>query len=173
MTDFARTSFGPINARTQAYITDFIDTARASTLTETNINTALLPGFIEKCVGKVRDMYICEDFVILVTTDRQSAFDCQLAAIPYKGQVLNLTSLWWFDQTKHIVPNHVLASPHANATIAKRCTVFPVEFVMRGYLTGSTATSIWTHYSQGRRSYCGHSLPERLVKNSPLPSPLL
>lgn len=173
MTDFARTRFGPLNARTQDYIMGFIDAARQSALIETNIDTTSLPGFIKKCVGKVRDMYICEEFVVLVTTDRQSAFDRQLTAIPFKGQVLNLSSLWWFEQTKHIVPNHLLASPHPNVTIGKRCTVFPVEFVMRGYLTGSTSTSIWTHYSQGQRFYCGHSLPEGLVKNAALPTPLL
>eukprot|EP01031_Cornospumella_fuschlensis_P042519 gene42519-51951_t len=84
MTDFAKTSFARVNLRTLSYISDFIDGARASTLTETNVETMALPGMIQKCVGKVRDMYICEDFVILVTTDRQSAFDRQLTAIPFK-----------------------------------------------------------------------------------------
>lgn len=121
-----------------------------------------------KHVGKVRDLYVCPSYVIMVATDRQSAFDRQLTAVPFKGQVLNLTSLWWFEQTKHLVPNHVLASPHPNVTIGRRCTVFQVEFVMRGYITGSTSTSMWTNYQKGVRNYCGHVLPEGLVKNQKL-----
>jgi len=132
-----------------------------------------LPRFEKKVVGKVRDVYSCSDRVIIVATDRQSAFDRQLASVPWKGQVLNLTSLWWFEQTKAFVPNHVLASPHANVTIGKRCVVFPVEFVMRGYITGSTSTSIWTNYDKGVRQYCGHALPDGLVKNQQLEQNLL
>lgn len=129
-----------VNLKTRSYVEDLIDTSRSKTITDTNIDTSLLPGFISKHVGKVRDVYKCEDFIIIVATDRQSAFDRQLTSVPFKGQVLNLTSLWWFDQTKGIVPNHVLACPHPSLTIGKKCTVFPVEFVMRGYITGSTST---------------------------------
>src|SRR6201996_5792706 len=108
-------------------------------LTETNLP---LP---QKYPGKVRDTYDLGDGrLLLVTTDRQSGFDRMLGAIPYKGQVLNRTSLNWFEATKHIVGNHVIASPHANALVAKKCCVLPVEFVVRGYMTGSTDTSIWT-----------------------------
>jgi phosphoribosylaminoimidazole-succinocarboxamide synthase len=86
-----------------------------------------------------------------VTTDRQSGFDRNLGAIPFKGQVLNRTSLYWFEQTRGIVGNHVIsASPHANALLARKCTVLPIEFVVRGYMTGSTDTSIWTQYAEGR-----------------------
>lgn len=123
--------------------------------------------------GKVRDQY---DFVgndgsklvALVTTDRQSAFDRVLAAIPYKGAVLNLTSAWWFRNTENIVPNHVVSTPHANVTVARRCTPFPVEFVVRGYITGSTSTSLWKNYSSGVRKYCGIDFPEGLSKNQKL-----
>jgi len=73
--------------------------------------------------------------------------------------VLNRTSLYWFEQTRDIVGNHVIASPHANALIARKCTVLPIEFVVRGYMTGSTDTSIWTQYKNGVRNYCGHALP--------------
>lgn len=128
--------------------------------------------------GKVRDQYdfIGNDgvgnpaakLVALVTTDRQSAFDRVLAAIPFKGAVLNLTSKWWFDQTKHIIDNHVVAVPHANVMVARRCTPFPVEFVVRGYITGSTDTSLWKNYSKGVRNYCGIQFPEGLVKNQKL-----
>jgi phosphoribosylaminoimidazole-succinocarboxamide synthase len=106
--------------------------------------------------------------MLLVTTDRQSGFDRMLGAIPYKGQVLNRTSLYWFEQTKHIIANHVIASPHANALLAKRCRVLPIEFVVRGYMTGSTDTSIWTQYARGVRSFCGHTLPDGMTKNLPL-----
>jgi phosphoribosylaminoimidazole-succinocarboxamide synthase len=129
-----------VNLKTKAYVSSLIDPSRSKTITETNIDTAKLTGFLSKHVGKVRDTYKCEDLIVIAATDRQSAFDRQLTSVPFKGQVLNLTSLWWFDQTKDFVPNHVLGSPHPNLTIGKKCTVFPVEFVMRGYITGSTST---------------------------------
>ncbi len=118
--------------------------------------------------GKVRDTYALKDKMVFVTTDRQSAFDRVLASIPFKGQVLNQTSAWWFERTRHIIPNHVLNLPDPNVTIGKRCRVFPVEFVMRGYITGSTSTSLWTAYKNGSRNYCGNMLPEGLVKNQKL-----
>jgi phosphoribosylaminoimidazole-succinocarboxamide synthase len=124
-----------------------------------------------KYPGKVRDTYeVGDGRLLLVTTDRQSGFDRLLGAIPFKGQVLNRTSLYWFERTKDIIGNHVISSPHANALIARQCTVLPIEFVVRGYMTGSTDTSIWTQYQKGVRSYCGHALPEGMKKNEPLPS---
>src|ERR1035441_2624458 len=123
----------------------------------------------EKYVGKVRDTYETGDGrLLLVTTDRQSGFDRLLGAIPFKGQVLNRTSLYWFEQTRGIIGNHAIASPHANALIARKCTVLPIEFVVRGYMTGSTDTSIWTKYQNGVRNYCGHALPEGMKKNERL-----
>jgi phosphoribosylaminoimidazole-succinocarboxamide synthase len=164
-----------IGSSTYSYIDEFIDNCREKQLymTKTSIPTEIFPSFQKYHCGKVRDSYICEDLVVIITTDRQSAFDRQLAAIPYKGQVLNLISNWWFDQTKALVPNHKLLCPHPNVTIAKRCTVFPVEFVMRGYMTGSTNTSMWTNYSKGVRLYCGHKLPEGMTKNQKLERNLL
>jgi phosphoribosylaminoimidazole-succinocarboxamide synthase len=129
--------------------------------------------FGKRYQGKVRDTYDLGDKLILITTDRLSAFDRVLAAVPFKGQALNLTSAWWFEKTEHIAPNHVLAIPDPNVTIAKKCTVFPVEFVVRGYITGTTSTSLWTHYNNGVRNYCGNELPEGLLKNQRLPEPLL
>jgi phosphoribosylaminoimidazole-succinocarboxamide synthase len=127
-----------------------------------------------KYAGKVRDTYETGDGrLLLVTTDRQSGFDRLLGAIPFKGQVLNRTSLYWFEQTRGIVGNHVIASPHANALIARKCTVLPIEFVVRGYMTGSTDTSIWTQYQKGVRNYCGHALPEGMKKNEPLPKNII
>jgi phosphoribosylaminoimidazole-succinocarboxamide synthase len=123
----------------------------------------------KKYVGKVRDTYEMSDRrLLLVTTDRQSGFDRLLGAIPFKGQVLNRTSLYWFEQTRDIIGNHAIASPHANALIARKCTVLPIEFVVRGYMTGSTDTSIWTQYQNGVRNYCGHALPEGMKKNEQL-----
>ncbi|MFC6644374.1 phosphoribosylaminoimidazolesuccinocarboxamide synthase [Granulicella cerasi] len=123
-----------------------------------------------KYTGKVRDTYDLNDGrLLLITTDRQSGFDRLLGAIPYKGQVLNRTSLWWFERTQHIVPNHVLASSHANALLGRKCTVLPIEFVVRGYLTGSTDTSIWTKYQNGERSFATITLPDGMKKNQPLP----
>jgi phosphoribosylaminoimidazole-succinocarboxamide synthase len=140
-------------------------------LGQTITQTSLAAG--KKYQGKVRDTYELEDKLILITTDRQSAFDRVLASIPFKGQVLNLTSAWWFEQTEHIISNHVIAIPDPNVTVAKKCEVFPVEFVMRGYVTGTTGTSIWTQYKNGVRNYCGNVLPEGLVKNQRLAEPLL
>jgi phosphoribosylaminoimidazole-succinocarboxamide synthase len=130
--------------------------------------TLEIPG-AKKYVGKVRDTYDLGDGrLLLITTDRQSGFDRMLGAIPYKGQVLNRTSLNWFEMTRGIVGNHVIASPHANALVAKKCRVLPVEFVVRGYMTGSTDTSIWTQYAKGVRNFCGHALPEGMKKNERL-----
>jgi phosphoribosylaminoimidazole-succinocarboxamide synthase len=137
-------------------------------LTSTNLP---LP---HKYPGKVRDTYDLDPHHeqgrhLLITTDRQSGFDRNLAAVPFKGQVLNRTSLYWFEQTRHIIANHVLSSPHANALLARKCRVLPIEFVVRGYLTGSTDTSIWTQYQQGQRDFGGLTLPDGMLKNHALP----
>ncbi len=129
--------------------------------------------FGKKYKGKVRDTYDLGDKLILVTTDRQSAFDRLLASVPYKGQVLNLTSVWWFKNTQSIVPNHLIAVPDPNVVIAKKCKVFPIEFVVRGYISGTTSTSLWTQYQKGVRDYCGLSFSEGLTKNQKLPTPIL
>jgi phosphoribosylaminoimidazole-succinocarboxamide synthase len=124
--------------------------------------------------GKVRDRYdLGPTKLALVTTDRQSGFDRLLALVPFKGQVLNLTSAYWFEVTKDIVPNHLLSVPHPNVTIGKKCTPFPIEFVVRSYMTGSTSTSIWKNYQDGVRNYCGHTLPEGMVKNQKLAMTIL
>ncbi len=129
-----------------------------------------IPG---KKKGKVRDSYDLGDKILLITTDRQSAFDRVLANIPFKGQVLNQVSAFWFENTKHIVQNHVVSIPDPNVTIAKKCTVFPIEFVVRGYLTGSTDTSAWTLYKNGNRNICGNKLPDGMVKNQKFAKPIL
>jgi phosphoribosylaminoimidazole-succinocarboxamide synthase len=123
--------------------------------------------------GKVRDTFDLGDRLILITTDRQSAFDRILASIPFKGQVLNQVSSFWFDNTKDIVPNAVISVPDPNVTVAKKCKVFPVEIVVRGYLTGSTDTSAWTLYSKGERVICGNALPDGMRKNQIFDKPIL
>ena len=126
-----------------------------------------------KKVGKVRDTYVVDDVMVLITTDRISAFDRLIACIPCKGRVLNQVAAFWFAQTAHIVPNHVLSTPHPNVTIGRLCKPFAVEFVVRAFLTGSTSTSLWTHYSQGSRNYCGNQLQDGMVKNQRLPHSLI
>jgi len=136
-------------------------------LTETDL------GIGTRAAGKVRDTYDLGDRLILITTDRQSAFDRVLASIPFKGQALNLTSAWWFEQTKAMVDNHVIGVPDPNVLVAKKCQVFPIEIVVRGYITGTTSTSLWTHYRDGVRNYCGNPLPDGLGKNAILEQPIL
>lgn len=158
----------PMNAiNTTTPDLEAITRALAHCLTETSLPIG------KKCQGKVRDSYDLNDRLLLITTDRLSAFDRHIASIPYKGQVLNLLSAWWFEATGDLVPNHLLAVPDPNAIIAKKCTVFPIEFVVRGYITGTTSTALWTQYQEGVRHYCGHDFPEGLRKNQQLSQPIL
>ena len=123
--------------------------------------------------GKVRDTYEYEGQRFIITTDRQSAFDRILSAIPFKGQVLNQLSAFWFEATKDILPNHLLAVPDPNVSIVKTAKVFPVEIIVRGYITGTTSTSAWVNYEKGVRDFCGVRLPEGLQKNQRFDSPIL
>ncbi len=123
--------------------------------------------------GKVRDIYLLDDKRILITTDRQSAFDHVLGAIPLKGQVLNRTAHYWFDQTRDIVPNQVIDVPDPNVTVARELDMLPVEIVVRRYLTGSTDTSVWTNYNKGVRHFCGVHLPDGMVKNQKFDAPII
>ena len=136
-------------------------------LIETNF-----PNLGEKKVGKVRDIYIADDHITLISTDRHSSFDRNIAFIPFKGEILNQISLFWFDQTKDIIQNHVLSTPDPNAIIAKKCKPLPIECVMRGYITGVTGTSLWTHYKDGKRDFGNFVLPEGLKKNQKLDEPV-
>jgi len=132
---------------------------------------AELPGY-EK--GKVRESYDLPDGRrIMVATDRQSAFDRVLAAVPYKGQVLNQTARFWFERTADLCPNHVISYPDPNVIVAKRLTMLPVEMVVRDYITGSTDTSIWPMYRRGERTLYGIRFPDGLVKNQMLPETIL
>lgn len=131
-----------------------------------------LEGLGARREGKVRDIYEQPDRLILVTTDRHSSFDRIIAHIPHKGQVLNQISAFWFNETKDIVPNHVEAIPDPNVTVAKKVKPLPIECVMRGYITGVTGTSLWTHYAQGKRDFGNFTLPDGLKKDEKLESPV-
>ena len=124
--------------------------------------------------GKVRDCYDLPDGNrILISSDRISAFDRILAAIPFKGQVLTQTARFWFDHTADICANHVVSYPDANVVIGKRLTILPVEIVVRGYLAGTTGTSVLTLYKKGQRAMYGHTLPDGLRDNQALPAPII
>lgn len=138
------------------------------------LKSAYFPELPDYYRGKVRENYLLSDGNrLMIATDRQSAFDCILAEVPYKGQVLNLISKFWFEKTKDIVPNHMIEVLDPNAMLTKNTKPFPVEVVVRGYITGVTTTSAWYAYEQGEREYCGHKLPEGLKKNQAFPSPLI
>lgn len=136
-------------------------------LTETNLKT-----LGTRRQGKVRDIYEQADRLILVTTDRHSSFDRIIAHIPHKGQVLNQISAFWFERTTDCVPNHVQAIPDPSVTVAKKVKPLPIECVMRGYITGVTGTSLWTHYAQGIRDFGNFTLPEGLKKGEKLADPV-
>ena len=127
-----------------------------------------------KASGKVRDWYdLPEGKRLLVTTDRLSAFDRILAAVPYKGQVLNQLSAWWFEQTQDILPNHIISLPDPNAAVVNIAQPFPVEVIVRGYITGVTSTALWYRYSVGERDIYGYKFPEGLRKNDALPEAII
>lgn len=136
-------------------------------LIETNF-----PQLGKKKIGKVRDIYVAPNHITLISTDRHSSFDRNIAFIPFKGEVLNQISLFWFDKTKDIIQNHVLSTPDPNILVAKKCKVIPIECIVRGYITGVTSTSLWTHYKEGKRDFGNFILPEGLKKNQKLIEPV-
>jgi len=138
------------------------------------LDHAHIPELPNPYFGKVRDCYDLPDGTrILISSDRISAFDRILAAIPFKGQVLTQTARFWFDHTADICPNHVISYPDPNVVIGKRLTILPVEIVVRGYLAGTTGTSILTLYKTGARAMYGHTLPDGMRDNQALPAPII
>jgi phosphoribosylaminoimidazole-succinocarboxamide synthase len=124
--------------------------------------------------GKVRISYdLAGGKRLFITTDRLSAFDQLVATVPYKGQVLNQLSMWWFDNTRDIIANHAISTPDPNVLIAQEATPLPVEVIVRGYITGVTSTSLWKRYADGARVIYGYHLPDGLQKNSRLPAPII
>jgi len=138
------------------------------------LDHAHIPELPNPYYGKVRDCYdLPDNRRILISSDRISAFDRILAVIPFKGQVLTQTARFWFDHTADICPNHVLDYPDANVVIGQKLTILPVEIVVRGYLAGTTGTSILTLYKKGLRDMYGHSFPDGLRDNQALPASII
>lgn len=127
----------------------------------------------DRTQGKVRDVYDGGDKLYLVATDRYSAFDRNLTLVPLKGQALTQTTLFNFTQTEDIIQNHVLSNPDPNVIICKKCTVAPVEVIVRGYLTGVTDTALWTRYQKGQRDFTDFTLPDGMTKNTKLAQPVV
>ena len=138
------------------------------------LRDATIPELPNHYRGKVRDNYDLPDGRrVLIATDRLSAFDMILCAVPLKGQVLTQTARYWFDATADICPNHALSYPDPNVVIARRLSILPVEVVVRGYLAGATGTSVLTLYKAGQRSMYGVTLPDGMRDNQALPHPIL
>jgi phosphoribosylaminoimidazole-succinocarboxamide synthase len=148
------------------------DLARLGAIPTTDVLTVDLP-LPGKQQGKVRDIWVVGDKRVIVTTDRQSAFDRVVGTVPYKGQVLTRLAQWWFERTADIVPNHVLDVPDPNVIVARDAKVWPVEMVIRGYITGVTKTALWHNYAQGKRTLYGIDFPDGLRKNERLPEPVI
>lgn len=132
-----------------------------------------LPGLtVER--GQVRDNYELSDGRrVLVATDRFSVFNQQVGLVPYKGQVLNQLTNWWFEHTADIVPNHVIDVPDPNVTIALKANPLPIAVVVRGFISGVTPTSLWQQYEEGQRTIYGITFPDGLRKNQELPTPII
>ena len=123
--------------------------------------------------GKVRNVYkLGEKHLLMKASDRVSSFDRHIGTIPGKGELLNKMSEFWFNKTKHIIDNHLITTQNEVALVHK-CKPFMIEMVVRGYITGNTTTSLWTHYNNGSRLYSGNKLPEGLVKNQKLKTPIV
>ena len=138
------------------------------------LGEATLPELPNHYRGKVRDNYDLPDGRrVIIASDRLSAFDQVLTAIPFKGQVLTQTARYWFEATADLCPNHALSYPDPNVVIGRRLDILPVEIVVRGYLAGSTGTSILTLYKAGHRSMYGVTLPDGMAPNQALPGPII
>jgi len=137
------------------------------------LKTIDIPQLGKKYQGKVRDFYLHNNKRITVTTDRQSAFDLMLGHVPFKGAVLNQLAAFWFEKTKHIVPNHVISVPDPNVLVSKQCENFPIEIIVRGYLSGVAGTSVWISYEKGERTIYGIKFPDGMHKNQKLPTPII
>ena len=119
--------------------------------------------------GKVRENFYMDDEIIMVTTDRVSAFDHVLGTIPFKGQILTEIANFWFEKTKHIAPNHIISSPDPQVLVARKAKTLPVEVIVRGYITGS----LWREYEQGINGQYGFLLPNGLKKDQKFDTPIL
>ncbi len=138
------------------------------------LSEAFIPELPNYYKGKVRENYDLADGTrIIIATDRISAFDRILASIPLKGQVLTQTARFQFEQTQDICPNHVIEYPDPNVLLCRKLTILPVEIIVRGYLAGTTGTSILTLYKSGKRQMYGFTLPDGMLDNEKLPEPII
>lgn len=151
-----------------------IDPKRLEPYLDQALSNATIPELPNHSQGKVRDSYDLRDGRrIIIASDRLSAFDQILTTIPLKGQVLTQIARFWFDATREICPNHIESYPDPNVTVCQRLTILPVEIVVRGYLTGTTKTSIWPMYKAGHREMYGIRFPEGLRENQILPQAIV
>jgi phosphoribosylaminoimidazole-succinocarboxamide synthase len=151
-----------------------IERAALSAHLDNILSDATIPELPNHYRGKVRDNYDLPDGRrIIIATDRLSAFDRIITAIPFKGQVLTQIARFWFDKTREICPNHVIEYPDPNVLVCDRLAIMPVEIVVRDYLTGTTATSIWPMYKAGRREIYGIRFPNGLRENQKLPATII
>ncbi|MGE7370622.1 phosphoribosylaminoimidazolesuccinocarboxamide synthase [Neorhizobium sp. NPDC001467] len=138
------------------------------------LSEAFIPELPNHYHGKVRENYdLADGSRIIIATDRLSAFDRIITSIPDKGKVLTQTARYWFEATADICPNHVIAYPDPNVVVGKRLEILPVEIVVRGYLAGTTGTSLLTLYKKGERQMYGLDLPDGLRDNAALPAPVI
>src|SRR4051812_21283360 len=134
------------------------------------LREADFPGLGELYRGKVRDNYANGDRIVMITTDRLSAFDRVLTTVPFKGELLNRLTVFWFEKTKQVAPNHILDVPDPSVLVVRKLQPLPVEMVVRGYITGS----LWRDYEAGRgaKAY-GIDLPQGLKKDDRFDKPIL
>lgn len=142
-----------------------------SALLANPVNGERLPPAMHS--GKVRLLYETAEHLVMVHTDKVSAFDRAVGTIPGKGALLATLSAWWFQHLEEAIPHHFLEQPDPNILVCRKLKMIPVEVVVRGYLTGSTKTSIWSRYQSGERAFGGITLPNGLAFNAPLPEPVL
>jgi phosphoribosylaminoimidazole-succinocarboxamide synthase len=148
-----------------------IDIAKVAPYYADILTDATIPELPNHYRGKVRDNYdLADGRRILIATDRLSAFDRILTAIPLKGQVLTQIARFWFEATKDVTPNHVLDYPDPNVVVCRRLEIMPVEVVVRDYLAGTTSTSIWSMYKKGGRVLYGLRFPDGMRENQKLPA---
>ena len=151
-----------------------IDAATLAPYAATILTDATIPELPGHYRGKVRDNYDLPDGRrILIATDRLSAFDRILTAIPLKGQVLTQTARFWFEATRDVTPNHVLDYPDPNVAVCRRLRIMPVEIVVRDYLAGTTSTAIWSMYKKGERVLYGLRFPDGMRENQKLPGTIV
>lgn len=137
------------------------------------IKTIKVSGLGKKESGKVRDWYTKNNFRVLISTDRVSAFDKVVGVVPFRGAVLNKLSEFWFEKTRDIISNHMIGVIDPNVMLVSECKALPIEVVVRSYITGVTNTSLWKKYEEGERVIYGKKFPEGLVKNQKLKKPVI